>query len=955
MNDSITVKGAREHNLKNVNLKIPKNKLILFTGISGSGKSSMAFDTIYAEGQRRYVESLSSYARQFLGMMHKPDVDFIEGLSPAISIDQKSRSSNPRSTVGTITEIYDYFRLLFAKVGHPFCPKCGTEISRLSTDEMTDTIVNEIILESKKSIKPENFEILSPIVRDRKGEFIGLFDNLVSKGYTTAYVDRQRRGLDENISLIKTNTHTVEVVVDTVAIDSKQAKETAFIKTLRSRIFASVEQSLLLSGGLVYLKKQVEKNSKLFSQNFTCPKCSYAISEIEPRLFSFNSPHGACPQCKGLGVINMIDPDLVLNRSFSIKEGAILAFTKIFFNDTWFSRVFQTFLKEEGIPDNVSISELGDRELTTLLHGTNKEYRVEGQNRFGKTTRIYEKFRGIIGELERRYNESTSDFVREEIAKYMRDELCDKCGGRRLNNDALSVKINGLNIFEYGELPIDQCLNKINELKNNLSKYEEEIANIILKEINSRLLFLQSVGLVYLTLNRGANTLSGGESQRIRLASQIGSGLSGVIYVLDEPSIGLHPKDVSALVDSLKNLRDLGNTIVVVEHDVDTIKQADYIVDFGPKAGVQGGEIVFQGTLQELKKSDTITSKYLFHKKVAIKPTEEFLFNQGFVTITGCSQFNLKRISVQLPIGKLSVITGVSGSGKSTLLIDTLYKAMRYYVDGYHRDKIGEFETLTGYEHFEKVYLVDQSPIGKTPRSNPVTYIGVFDEIRELFASTFDAKLRGYSKSRFSFNVRGGRCEKCQGGGSIKIEMQFLPDVYITCDVCGGTRYNHETLEVKFSDKSIYNVLKFSVGEALQFFSSFSNIVKKLEVLKEVGLSYLELGQPAPTLSGGEAQRIKLASELSRNSHGRTLYILDEPTTGLHMYDVEKLLHSLYKLVGLGNTVVVIEHNTLVIENSQYIVDLGPEGGDGGGKVIYQGPREGIKKINNSYTARYLS
>ena len=954
MNDSIIVKGAREHNLKDINLEFPKNKLVLFTGISGSGKSSMAFDTIYAEGQRRYVESLSSYARQFLGMMHKPDVDFIEGLSPAISIDQKSRSSNPRSTVGTITEIYDYFRLLFAKIGHPFCPKCGTQITRLSTDEMADTILDEIIKLGKTSLKPYEFEILSPVVRDKKGEFAGLFDNLQSKGYTKVLVDTLPRQLGDAIPLIKTNAHTIETVIDTITLDSSQSKNKDFLKTLRSRVFSAVEQSLLLSGGLVYLKKTYQKEVRIFSQNFTCPKCGYSMSEIEPRLFSFNSPHGACPECRGLGVINSIDPNLVLNRSFSIKEGAILAFTKIFFNDTWFSRVFQTFLEEEAIPDDVSVSDISPEKYKLLLKGSQKYYKVEGQNRFGRLTMIREQFRGIIGELEKRYLDSSSDFVREEISKYMTEEPCDECTGMRLNKDALSVKLNGFSIYEYGEAAIEECAKRAKKLTAVLTPYENEVAQIILKEIGKRLSFLESVGLSYLTLNRNANSLSGGESQRIRLASQIGSGLSGVIYVLDEPSIGLHPRDVAALVTSLKHLRDLGNTIVVVEHDSDTIKQADYIVDFGPKAGIKGGKIVFQGDLASLKKADTLTAQYLFHKKVRVDPPERSRGNNGFVTIAGCTQFNLKNIEVRFPIGKLSCVTGVSGSGKSTLLIDTFYKAMRYYIDGYHRDKIGTFKQLTGYEHFEKVYLVDQSPIGKTPRSNPATYVGMFDEIRTLFANSFDAKLRGYSKGRFSFNVRGGRCEKCQGGGSIKIEMQFLPDVYITCDVCDGTRYNTETLEVKYKDKSIYDILKMSVAEATQFFDSHPVIIRKLKVLEDVGLSYLELGQPAPTLSGGEAQRIKLASELSKNSGGRTMYILDEPTTGLHMYDVEKLLKTLYKLVELGHTVILIEHNSEVIENAQYIVDLGPEGGDEGGDVLYQGDREGLQSIKNSYTAQYI-
>lgn len=958
MTETIQVRGAREHNLKNVNLDIPKNKLVVFTGVSGSGKSSMAFDTIYAEGQRRYIESLSSYARQFLGLIGKPNVDFIDGLSPSISIDQKSVSHNPRSTVGTTTEIYDYMRLLFARIGHPYCPNCGIEISKLSIDEITKKIVLQISdkLQTDK-IKPHKFRILSPVVRRRRGEFTDLFDNLRQKGYSEVIIDGRRHYLDEDFLLIKTNKHDIDAIVDNISIKYSDIKSEAIASNLRSRVFTAVEQALNLSVGLVILEEENSQMRSLYSEKFACSRCGLSLPEIEPRLFSFNSPLGACEKCRGLGFILRVDEDLILNRKLSIDEGAILPFAKVFCKETWFSRLLKTFLDDTGTSSKLPIDQIAPDKIKSLLWGNNKLYRVTGKNRFGHETSIWETYIGIIPELEKRFYESDSEFTTGEIEKYMVEEDCDLCLGKRLKSQVLSIKIADKNIYDVGELSIDAALTFFDTIEQSLNQYEKQVSSEVLKEIKNRLIFLENVGLTYLTLNRAAKTLSGGESQRIRLASQIGSGLTGVIYVLDEPSIGLHSKDVAGLIASLKKLRSIGNSVIVVEHDPETIYEADYIVDFGPLAGKKGGQVVFAGSPDELKKHpESITAQYLFGRRSVIKKTnvEDRLKKASYIILKGARQFNLKNITVRFPLGMLSCVSGVSGSGKSTLIVETLYKALALLIEAKHYGTIGQYETLSGYQYLDKVYLVDQSPIGKTPRSNPATYVGLFDHIRDLFAQSQDAKLRGYSKGRFSFNVKGGRCEKCGGAGTIKIEMQFLSDVYVKCDVCGGKRYNTETLEVKFKDKNIFDVLNLTIDEAAYFFKSHAAIHHKLAILQEVGLGYLELGQPAPTLSGGEAQRIKLAHELVKKETGRTLYILDEPTTGLHLYDIEKLISSLQKLVDKGNTVIIIEHNLDVIAKCDYIVDLGPEGGEQGGNIIFQGPTAQILKEPKSYTGYYL-
>ncbi|MCX7955972.1 MAG: excinuclease ABC subunit UvrA [Patescibacteria group bacterium] len=954
--DFIKIKGAREHNLKNISLEIPKNKLVVITGISGSGKSSLAFDTIYAEGQRRYVESLSAYARQFLGIMNKPDVDLIEGLSPSISIDQKTTSHNPRSTVGTITEIYDYLRLLFARIGHPHCPKCGMEINKMSLDEIVEKILNLIKKETEKEkIKPLSFQILSPIIRSKKGEFKNLFENLLSKGFSRILIDDQEKNLNDEINLIKTNKHDIDVIIDSFSLSYKQIKDDVFFANLRSRLSNSVEQSLNLSDGLVIVFFDGKKN--LFSEKFSCPVDNISLAELEPRMFSFNSPLGACDQCKGIGTIFVVDKDLIFNKNLSILEGGILPFNRFFFNETWYIRLLKKVAIEEGIDLNTPIGLLPKDKIDILLYGTDKVYQVRGTNRFGKQTSIYEKFCGIIAELEKRYFESGSDLAGLEIQKYLKEEICPKCKGKRLKEEVLSVTIDKKNIAQISDYSIDFLLNYFQkEILDKLTDYEKEIARLIIKEIVSRLNFLNNVGLSYLTISRTAKTLSGGELQRIRLASQIGTGLTGVLYVLDEPSIGLHPKDVSSLIITLKKLRDLGNSLIVVEHDKETIESSDWLIELGPKAGKEGGKVVFSGVLEEAKKNkNSLTGLFLSGKKTIQLNKKNLIKTKGEIIIKGAKEHNLKNINVRFPLGNLIAVTGVSGSGKSTLITETLYPALKYHLDGYYSEKIGEFEKLEGFQYLDRVYLVDQSPIGRTPRSNPATYIGFFDEIRDIFASTIEAKALGFKKGRFSFNVKGGRCEKCQGAGVLKIEMQFLSDVYINCDVCGGQRYNKETLDIRYKGKNIYEILKMTVDEALGFFSSHFKIFYKLEFLKKIGLGYIQLGQPAPTLSGGEAQRLKLVNELSHRDTGRTLYILDEPTTGLHFYDIEKLLFALRELVEKGNTVIVIEHNLDIIKNCQYIIDLGPEGGDKGGNIVYQGKTEGIIKIKDSYTGKYLS
>lgn len=955
MIDKIKIKGARQHNLKNIDLEIPKNKLVVITGVSGSGKSSLAFDTIYAEGQRRYVESLSAYARQFLGVMDKPDVDLIEGLSPSISIDQKTTSHNPRSTVGTITEIYDYLRLLFARIGHPHCPNCKIEISKLSLDEIVTRVIKDIEAQLEiDKIKPHFFRILSPIVRAKKGEFKDLFENIRTKGFLKVRIDGKDFDLNQDeVNLLKTNKHNVDVLIDSFSFQKKDFKNEVFKSNLRSRLSNSLEQGLNLADGLIVLDGE---SSKLYSEKFSCPNCALSLPELEPRMFSFNSPLGACEKCKGLGTIFKVDPDLILNKNLTINEGGVLPFNKMFFQDTWYIRLLKTVADDENISLNTKIGELSEDKLKVLLHGTNKVYRVFGANRFGSQTAIYEKWTGLISEFERRFFESQSQNEEMDVNKYVREELCDKCKGKRLKAEILAITIDDKNIIDFSTFAIDLFKEYfVEKLEVKLSLYEREVAKMIIREIITRLTFLNNVGLSYLTIDRAAKTLSGGELQRIRLASQIGSGLTGVLYVLDEPSIGLHPRDVRSLIDSLKNLKELGNSVLLVEHDRETIESADYIVELGPKAGKEGGKVVFTGTLNEMKSSKkSLTAKYMFGEKNLNFPHRELQLQKGTLDLQGATQFNLKNINVKLPLGNLIAITGVSGSGKSTLIVETLYPALKYYIDGHYQEHMGDFTRLLGQQYIERVYLVDQSPIGRTPRSNPSTYLGIFDEIRELFATTVEAKTKGFKKGRFSFNVKGGRCEKCQGAGLIKIQMQFLPDVYVTCDVCEGHRYNKETLEIKYKGKTIFDILNMTVDEGWSFFQNHYNIALKLAFLKNVGLGYISLGQPAPTFSGGEAQRIKLADELSRRDTGKTVYILDEPTTGLHLYDIEKLLQTLYQLVENGNTVIIIEHNLDVIKNCQYIVDLGPEGGIKGGEIIYQGPLHGIMKVGKSYTGTYL-
>lgn len=955
MLDSIKVRGAREHNLKNINIDIPKNRMVVMTGVSGSGKSSLAFDTIYAEGQRRYVESLSAYARQFLGIMSKPDVDTIDGLSPAISIDQKTTSHNPRSTVGTITEIYDYLRLLFARIGHPHCPNCGREISKLSVDEIINKILGIVEQELlKDKIKPHNFLIYSPVVRQKKGEFKDLFSNLSSKGYTKVEIDKKMMNLNEEINLLKTNKHDVSVEIDPVFVSYKEFKNNLFKSNLRSRLANSIEQSINLSDGLVVLKSK--SKDYLFSDKFSCPVCNLSLPELEPRMFSFNSPLGACETCKGIGTIYKVDPELILNDKLSVNEGGVMPFNKLFLQDTWYIRLFRQFAIEEDVDFDLKIEKLPKQKLNLILYGTNRTYKVHGTNRHGRQTTIFEKFDGILAELERRFfsNETGGDFF--DINKYIREETCKDCMGKRLKKEILAVTIDEKNIADFGDDSIEKLNHYLHsQLRQKLNPYETEVSKAILKEILIRLNFLNNVGLAYLTISRPAKSLSGGELQRIRLASQIGTGLTGVLYVLDEPSIGLHPKDLAALINTLHDLKALGNTLIIVEHDKTTMEAADYLIELGPRAGKDGGKVVFNGTLSQMKNTkSSLTGNYLSGKRIIHLERKPLAKTLGEVSLSGASQFNLKKVNLKFPLGNLIGITGVSGSGKSTLIVETLFPALKYHIDGHFSDSMGDFQRLDGFQYVDRVYMVDQSPIGRTPRSNPATYVGFFDNIREIFAQTTDAKVKGFKKGRFSFNLKGGRCEKCQGAGVIKIEMQFLPDVYIKCDVCDGQRYNKETLAVHYKGKNVYDILNMTIDEATEFFQSHFQIYQKLTWLKEVGLGYIKLGQPAPTFSGGEAQRIKLANELSRKETGRTIYILDEPTTGLHFFDVEKLLHSLNKLVERGNTVIVIEHNLDVIKNCQYLVDLGPEGGDEGGSIVYQGHIEGILKEKKSYTGEYL-
>ena len=951
--DSIIIKGAREHNLKNIDLELPKNKLIVFTGLSGSGKSSLAFDTIYAEGQRRYVESLSSYARQFLGIMKKPDVDFIEGLSPAISIDQKSTSRNPRSTVGTVTEIYDYLRLLFARIGHPHCPNCGREIERLTAEHIINTIVD---MPRKSSSKHIRVLILAPIVKDRKGEYKDLFQDLKKRGYKKTRIDGEVYGLSEDFVLIKTNKHTIEAIIDQVSLGKDVD---------RQRIASDVEQGLKLGNGELIVSRVLDPGfnfpedpkkmeDTLFSTKFACPFCNISIPEVEPRIFSFNTPHGACPNCNGLGTNLTVDKDLVFNNNLTISEGGILPFSNMFSHDTWYTRTFKAFCEENDIPINVRLSQIPQSKKNLLLGGTNdREYEVWGENRFGRNTMILEPFQGILRELRNKYQSTESTFFRSQIEKFMKYEECEVCRGSRLKKEALLVTIRDRSIMDICDMPILEALDFIKLTKDTFSQREQAIAKLIVKEITERLNFLINVGLDYLTLSRGAESLSGGEAQRIRLASQIGSGLTGVLYVLDEPSIGLHQKDNKKLIETLKRLRDLGNTVLVVEHDKETMESADFIVDFGPGAGEAGGKIVSKGAISDIKKDpNSLTGQYLTGKR-KIKIEAQTQLNGKSLTIVNASEHNLKNIDATFPLNELIVVTGVSGSGKSTLINDVLYLSLMQIENPFRREKPGKHKEIVGFENVKHVYMIDQSPIGRTPRSNPVTYTGAFTYIREAFSRTKDARTRGYGPGRFSFNVRGGRCEACEGEGQIKIEMQFLPDVYVTCEVCQGAQYNSEALSILYNEKDISEILSMSVSEALEFFAGIPPLQHKLQTLNDVGLSYIKLGQPAPTLSGGEAQRVKLAAELSKKG-SNSLYLLDEPTTGLHFADLEKLLLVLRRLVDIGNTVIVIEHNLDIIKNADHIIDLGPEGGDRGGMIIAEGTPMEVSKNPKSYTGEFL-
>jgi excinuclease ABC subunit A len=929
-NNFIYVKGARVHNLKNIDVKIPRNKLVVITGLSGSGKSSLAFDTIYAEGQRRYVESLSSYARQFLELMDKPDVDFIEGLSPAIAIDQKATTHNPRSTVGTMTEIYDYLRLLFARIGIPHCPICGREIKKQTPQEIVDQILQ----------LPENSKIviLSPIVIGRKGEYKNLFEKLRREGFVRVRVDKINYTLEEEINLDKNKKHDIEIVIDRLIIKDD----------IKNRLTDSVELSLKYSEGLVNVLN-VDKNEEIiFSSRFACPVCGISLPEIEPRLFSFNSPFGACEECQGLGFKMKVDPDLIIpNKNLSIREGAIkVAGFKS--EDGYIISILDDLLSNFGYDVDTKIKDLDEEVLDILFYGTSSKYWFS--KRRGSHRYIY--WEGLVPIIERRYKETESDEMKEYYEKFMRFLTCPVCNGKRLKKEALAVTISDKNISDVTEMNIEECLNFFENL--NLTETQKVIAKQILKEIKARLKFLVDVGLSYLTLNRESRTLSGGEAQRIRLATQIGSGLTGVLYVLDEPTIGLHHRDTKRLLDSLKRLRNLGNTLIVVEHDETVIKESDWIIDMGPGAGENGGEIVFEGKYDEILNSESsLTGKYLSGKLKIEIPNKRRKGNGKYFEIIGAKEHNLKNINVKIPLNTLTCITGVSGSGKSTLIYDIIYKGlMEIFYNS--NEKPGSFQEFRGIENIDRVVLVDQSPIGRTPRSNPATYTNVFTPIRELFSKTKEAKERGYTPGRFSFNVRGGRCEACEGAGIKKIEMQFLPDVYVTCEVCQGKRYNRETLEIEWKGKNISDVLNMTVDEAFEFFENIEPIKRKLKLLKDVGLGYIKLGQPAPTLSGGEAQRVKLAYELSKSFKGHTLYLLDEPTTGLHFDDVKKLLNVLNRLVEKGNTVVVIEHHPDVIKSADYIIDLGPEGGEGGGYVVAEGTPEQIAKNKNSYTGDLL-